>query len=159
MRLTTEITRRGSAAAIEFTRPDYAWDGCSFSFDPMDIREWVKRKGHLRLYVNSAGPVGYQEMTFWMKLQRQDGTDAPWKWVSIHRNVTREQEGFIIIDGIPATWQLLDIPLEQLCAEPDVLLTGFHINFCRVPPYGVVLDDIYITGDQPTVQEKIAVGG
>lgn len=159
VRLTTEITRRGSAAAIEFTRPDHAWDGCSFSFDPMDISEWVKRKGHLRLYVNSAGPVGYQEMTFWMKLQRQDGTDARWKWVSIHRNMTREHEGFIIIDGIPATWQLLDIPLEQLCAEPDVLLTGFHINFCRVPPYGVVLDDIYITGDQPTVQEKIAVGG
>jgi hypothetical protein len=156
VRLTTEITRRGSGAAIEFTTPDHAWDGCSFDFDPIDISKWVEQSGRLRLYINSAGPVGYQEMTFWMKLRRADGSEAKWKWVSIHRNTTREHPGFITIDGIPATWQLLDIPLEQLCVEQDVLLTGFHLNFCRVPPYGVVLDDIYITGDQPTVEEKIA---
>jgi hypothetical protein len=157
VRLTTEITRRGSRAAIEFTRPDHAWDGCSLNFDPVDISECVRKSGRLRLYINSAGPVGYQEMTFWMKLQRPDGSEARWKWVTIHRNTTRDHPGFITIDGIPATWQLLDIPLDQLCAEPDVLLTGFHINFCRVPPYGIVLDDIYITGDQPTVQERAPV--
>ncbi len=136
VRLTTQITRRDSEAAIEFTAPDHAWDGCSFNFDPVDISKWVQQNGRLRLYINSAGPVGYQEMTFWMKLSRPDGSDAKWKWVSIHRNTTREDAGFITIDGIPLTWQLLDIPLEQLCVEQDVLLTGFHINFCRVAVSG-----------------------
>ncbi len=153
--LTTKITRHGSKAAIAFTKPERPWAGCGFRFDPIDISKWIKAGGHLRFYINSMGPEGFQQMTFWMILTDNDEGKMRWKWVRIDKNNSSDgHPGYIIIDSIPATWQLVDIPLADLCPSKNATLSGFRINFARVPKYGIVIDDIYLTGSQPTVERR-----
>jgi len=155
----SRIPGRPSLRISPTTRP---WTGAGVLFDPVDVRPFLKSGGFLRFYINSGGPVGGQQGTLKAKFAaKADGTGAAaGKYVFIHKpsrkqRATRKRPGYVTIDALEETWQLVSIPLHELAGENLNFLVGFDIRFANVTEYGLTLSDPYLIGAvEPTLVER-----
>lgn len=162
LELTAHLARMPEHKALHYTRPDQAWSGCSVAFAPVDIRPYLKDDGYLRFYINSDGLYGYQRATFIPRIETaSEGGEKPksvGRWVYIHHPLQEERSrtgkpGFVEIDDLPQTWQLVSIPLRELVESDDAaFLSGWSLNFAAVPECGFIIADPYLVGNIEPVE-------
>lgn len=154
LELTDERGRTPRQKALLYTRPERPWNGCSVSFDPVDIRPYLAQNGYLRFYVNSAGPRGWHRATLIPRIQTEaqpgERPSSVGRWVYLHPPLREERQrndkpGFVEVDDLPQTWQLVSIPLRELVeGEGAAYFSGWHLNFTAVPDCGLILADPYV---------------
>lgn len=162
LEFTDQVVRTPGQKTLHFTRPQQPWAGCSVRFDPVDVRRYEGQGGYLRFYVNSDGPKGWQRATFWGIFQDAEGKPVQGQYVYLHKPSDEERNrkpwpGFVDVDDLEDTWQLVSIPLAQFAAKDAVYLTGLHLNFAKVPDCGLVIADPYLIGNTEPVRTERAV--
>lgn len=131
---------------------DKKWKPGKVDFEPVDMRPYIQAGGYLRFYVNSEGDTGAQRFTFWLDLLQQDGkTKARNRPVWLYepdafsRNRLPDRAGgFVEIDELPMTWQLVSIPLSDLTYGDAAYVTGFSFNYARAADEAFLVADPYL---------------
>jgi hypothetical protein len=111
----------GAGTAIQADGLATAWkDRAYATFPAVDVTAHREREGRLRFYVNG-GRDGGHDLSFSLALD--SGGSKGSRHVKLGDYVT--------VDGLEATWQLVDIPLADLLPEGEARVCGFNMGYSQ----------------------------
>ncbi|MBN1673614.1 MAG: hypothetical protein JXR37_21385 [Kiritimatiellae bacterium] len=159
--LSAEHARTPGHPALVFSNPAARFAGATVRFPPVNVRPYLEQNGYLRFYVNSAGPKGAQLARLWCYFRSGEAADEQKRgdWVRINLRTPRdnkpaEKRGFVTVDELAETWQLVSVPLADIARDDGDWLAGFHVNFPRIPECGLVIADPYLIGNTQVAEIK-----
>jgi len=139
VRLVAYPTQHGSRKAIQLDNLSTMYkDGLYATFPAVDIGDYREKGGRLRFYVNGGGSGGH-EFTFWLlgRDPKNPGKES--------KAVFRRLSDHVSVDGLEATWQLVDVPLSRVLPKGQTEVTGFRLNYAQRGRQGPFwIDSIYV---------------
>jgi hypothetical protein len=124
-------------------------DGCLVTFDPVDVSGYLEKEGRLRFYVNGGAEGGHDINIALVS----DGPGEERETSSVNLSE------FLSVDGLEATWQLADVPLEDVLPAGQNLISGVRFRqahrWQRSGPLWI--DSVYVCLPGDPVETKVAI--
>ncbi|MBN1670073.1 MAG: hypothetical protein JXR37_03525 [Kiritimatiellae bacterium] len=151
--LVSYPTQGGSGKAIQLDNLSTIYkDGASFTFPPVNIGDYREKRGRLRFYVNGGGSGGH-EFTFWLHGRDPNEAGNEPKTADYGR-----LSDYVTVDGLEATWQLVDVPLGKVLARGQTEVSGFRLNYAQNGRQGPFwIDSMYVCLPADPVAAQVPV--